>query len=201
MTEDDFRKLFGIPAEYATDLAVEVRNSRELTTIATKIVQALPDTRPILREEILRSYEAVFDWRGGFVIVILTGAVLAFIILAWDKAAGLSAEEKREIGILKGIGWETTDVLQMKFWEGLVVSLSSFLMGVLLAYAHIFFGSAVLFEPAIKGWSVLYPEFRLTPLHQRLPGGHVVFPYGHSLYRGDHRARRGGRRPSTRIRL
>lgn len=163
VAEEDFRKLFGIPPEYATDLTVEVRNSRELTTIAGKIVQALPDARPILRDEILRTYEAVFDWRGGFIIVILTGAVLAFVIMAWDKAAGLSAEEKREIGILKGIGWETSDVLQMKFWEGMVVSLSSFLVGVLLAYGHVFFMSAVLFEPALKGWSVLYPDFRLTP--------------------------------------
>jgi hypothetical protein len=45
-------------------------------------------------------------------------AILAFAILAWEKASGLSADEKREIGILKAIGWETGDVLKMKFWEG-----------------------------------------------------------------------------------
>ena len=96
-------------------------------------------------------------------IAILAGAVLAFLIFAWDKASGLSAEEKREIGILKAIGWETADVLQMKFWEGMIVSLSAFLMGVSLAYFHIFFGSATLFTPVLKGWSTLYPNFRLTP--------------------------------------
>jgi len=163
ISEEDFRKLFAIPKEYVTDLSLEVRNTKELPTIAAKIVQLLPDTRPILRDEILRTYDAVFDWRGGLVIVILMGAVIAFIIFAWDKAAGLSAEEKREIGILKGIGWETADVLQMKFWEGAVVSLSSFLMGVLLAYLHVFFTSSTLFEPVLKGWSVLYPDFKLTP--------------------------------------
>ena len=99
----------------------------------------------------------------GILIAILAGAVLAFLIFAWDKAAGLSAEEKREIGILKAIGWETSDVLQLKVWEGLVVSLSAFLLGVILAYVHIFFASASLFEPVLKGWSILYPKFRLTP--------------------------------------
>jgi ABC-type lipoprotein release transport system permease subunit len=160
---EDFGKIFGIPKDYATDLVLKVRNVKELPTIAAKITRILPDTRPILREEILRTYEAVFDWRGGLIIVILAGAFFAFIILAWDKATGLSAEEKREIGILKAIGWETSDVLLMKFWEGAAVSLSAFLMGILLAYLHVFLTSSVLFEPALKGWSVLYPNFKLTP--------------------------------------
>lgn len=166
ISEGDFRRIFAIPDGYATDLTLNVRNSKELTTIAAKITQIFPDTRPILRDEILRTYDAVFNWRGGLVIVVLSCAFFAFIILAWDKATGLSAEEKREIGILKAIGWETSDVLQMKFWEGVVVSLSSFLLGVLLAYLHVFFASSALFESALKGWSVLYPEFRLTPFIQ-----------------------------------
>jgi len=163
MCEQDYRKVFSIPDGFATDLVLEVRNPKELTTIAGKITQLLPDTRPILRDEILRTYEAVFDWRGGVLVVILWGSVLAFVIFAWDKATGLSAEEKREIGILKAVGWETSDVLVMKFWEGMILSLSSFLTGVVLAYLHVFFSSSVLFEPVLKGWSVLYPDFRLTP--------------------------------------
>jgi ABC-type lipoprotein release transport system permease subunit len=163
MAEDDFRKLFGISNEYYTDLSLKVRNAKEIPTIATKITQLFPDTRPILRDEILRTYDAVFDWRGGMIIVILTAAILAFIILAWDKATGLSAEDRREMGILKAIGWETSDVLLMKFWEGVAVSLTAFLAGLILAYVHVFFASSTLFEPALKGWSVLYPEFKLTP--------------------------------------
>ena len=87
----------------------------------------MPDTRPIVRDEILRTYDSVFNWRSGILVVILSGAVMAFIIFAWDKASGLSAEERKEIGILKAIGWETSDVILMKFWEGAVISLSSFL--------------------------------------------------------------------------
>ena len=158
-----FRQLFGVSGGDATDLTVTVLNKKEIPTIAAKIVDKLPDTRAITRDEILRTYDAVFDWRGGIMIAILAGAVLAFLIFAWDKATGLSGEERREIGILKAIGWETADVLQMKFWEGMVVSLSSFFIGVILAYFHIFYASATFFEPVLKGWSVLYPDFRLTP--------------------------------------
>ena len=163
VAEEDFRKIFALSDGYATDLVLKVRNANELDTIATKITEIFPDTRPVLRKEILNTYDAVFDWRGGMIVVILSAAVLAFIILAWDKATGLSAEERKEIGILKALGWETSDVLLMKYWEGAIVSLSSFILGVLLAYLHVFFSSSVLFEPALKGWSVLYPDFRLTP--------------------------------------
>jgi len=160
ISEDDFRRLFGGSGDYATDFTLHVKNPRELSTIALKIAETLPDTRIILRDEILRTYDAVFNWRGGMMIVILLGALLAFIIFAWDKASGLSQEERKEIGILKAIGWETSDVILMKFWEGMVVSLSSFLVGVLLAYVHVFFASSALFDPALKGWAVLYPRFK-----------------------------------------
>ena len=163
MTEPTFRKISGVPEGYATDLSIKIRNERESETITAKIVEVLPDTRPILKKEIIRTYTALFDWRGGYVIVLLWGTVLAFFIFAWDRATGLSAEEKMEIGILKGIGWDTSDVLIMKFWEGLVISVSAFSLGVTTAYVHVYLTSATLFEHALKGWSILYPKFSLSP--------------------------------------
>jgi ABC-type lipoprotein release transport system permease subunit len=161
--ERDFRAFFGIGSNQFTDIAVTVGNSREIKTIAEKVSLALPDTRPILREEILRTYAGIFGWREGIILVLLLGAVLAFVIFAWDKASGLSGEEKREIGILKAVGWETSDIIKMKFWEGLLISLTAFLSGYLLAYAHVFLLSYFLFSAVLKGWSVLYPTFELIP--------------------------------------
>jgi len=163
ISEYDFRRLFGTPKGYATDLTLQAKNQRELPAIAVKIAELLPDTRQILRDEILRTYDAVFNWRGGIMIVILLGAMLAFIIFAWDKVSGLSEEERGEIGILKAIGWETSDVILMKFWEGMVVSLSSFLIGIIFAYIHVVFTSSMLFKPVLKGWAILYPKFQIVP--------------------------------------
>jgi ABC-type lipoprotein release transport system permease subunit len=132
--------------------------------VAQKLANALPDSRPILRDEVLRTYQSIFDWREGIVLALLSAAILAFAILAWDKASGISAEEKREIGILKAIGWETGDVIRMKLWEGLLISLTAFLAGYVAAYVHVFHFSAALFEPVLKGWAVLYPRFTLAPV-------------------------------------
>ncbi len=159
----DFRAFFEIPEGYHTDVALSVANPQEVTNIATKLGAQLPDSRPILREEVLRTYESIFNWREGIVLVLMAGAILAFAIFSWEKASGLSAEEKREIGILKAIGWETGDVIKMKFWEGALVSLTAFCVGYIAAYLHVFYFQSGLFEPVLKGWAVLYPRFALTP--------------------------------------
>jgi ABC-type lipoprotein release transport system permease subunit len=163
ISEEDFRRMFGTEKGFFTDITLSVRNAKEIPTVAAKVARLLPDARVITKSEILRTYDSIFHWRSGLILVILSVAALAFVIFAWDKASGLSAEEKKEIGILKAIGWETSDVLLMKFWEGTMISLSSFLAGLLLAYLHVFFTPVVLFEPVLKGWSILYPEFRLVP--------------------------------------
>lgn len=159
----DARELLGIPPDRATDLVVTVRNLTEVPTVARKVKAMFPDSRPIMRQEMIRTYDSVFDWRSGMTLTMFLGALLAFCILAWDKATGLSAGEKQEIGILKAIGWETGDILELKFWEGTAVALISFLTGLILAYIHVFFGGIRLFVPVLSGWSVLFPGFRLMP--------------------------------------
>ena len=181
MHEEDFRAFFKYPEGHATDIAMSVANPQEVKNVALKLMAALPDSRPILRDEVLRTYASIFDWREGIMLALLSAAILAFSIFAWEKAAGLSAEEKREIGILKAIGWETGDVIKMKFWEGLLISLTAFLLGYLAAYLHVFYADAALFAPVLKGWAVLYPRFALTPHIDGLQVATLffftVFPY------------------------
>ena len=161
--ETDFRAFFGMAPGFYTDLAVYVANPREVRRVAEKVLDRLPGTRVIAREEMRRTYEASFNWRQGLLLTLLSTVLLAFVLLAWDKASGLSAEERREIGILKALGWETGDVLRMKLWEGVLVSLCAFLAGYVLAWLHIFYADVPLFTAVLKGWSVLYPRFTLTP--------------------------------------
>lgn len=163
MNEVDYRSFFELPAGVFTDLTFAVTNPQEVRTVATKIAARLPGSRVILREELLRTYESLFSWREGLLLAVAGLSLLAFVILAWTKAAGLSADEAREIGILKAIGWETADVLQMKLWEGLLVSGLAFLAGYVAAHVHVFHLGAPLLAPVLKGWATLYPRFDLAP--------------------------------------
>ncbi len=169
MARADFLRFFSLPEGAGfTDISMQVRNRNEVAKIVEKISRLLPTARVITRADILRTYENVFSWREGIVLAMLSAALVAFAIFAFDKASGLSAGERREIGVLKALGWETSDILAMKFWEGALISLAAFIIGVAGAYAHVFFFDAGVLAPVLKGWSVLYPRIHLTPSVDRL---------------------------------
>ncbi len=160
---DDGRDLFGLDSQVATDLLVEVVNPLEIATIAKKISEILPDTRVVTRPHILKTYQAVFSWRSGFAAVCLLSSLAAFIILAWDKASGMSPEERREISILKILGWQTPDVLLVRFWESFALAIVAFASGTILAYIHVSSFQGLLFRSVMMGWSVLRPSFSFSP--------------------------------------
>ncbi|HSB67910.1 MAG TPA: FtsX-like permease family protein [Candidatus Methylomirabilis sp.] len=181
VSEAAFRALTGMPEGQATDLVLRVRNRRELATIATKIGEGDSAARPIIRDELVRTYTSVLNWRSGVIIAALLVPVLAFILFAWDKAAGLSPDERREIGILKAIGWETSDVILLKCYEALAVSLAAFLLGGALALTSLARPHPLAVLPALLGWSTLYPPFRpgvgVGPYQVATLFFLVVFPY------------------------
>jgi len=85
------------------------------------------------------------------------------VLLAWDRASGLSPEERREIAVLKAVGFRTGDVLWARMFESFAVAAVATAVGLLLAYAWVFWVGAPGLRPVLVGWSVLYPEAALTP--------------------------------------
>ena len=162
-TMADAREILGVAPGSWTDICVTVANPAEVETIARKISQALPTARVLTRDQVRKTYQAVFSWRSGFGSISLIAALAAFFILAWDKASGLSAEERRETAILKVLGWQTGDIIALRFWEGGVVAVLAFFIGVAAAWLHVAVAGAFLFRPVMLGWSVLRPALELVP--------------------------------------
>jgi len=157
------RRILELPDGEYTDLVVYVPNPEETETIALKIRRYFPELRTITKAQIQSTYSSMFNWKSGFVLSSLLVVVFAFLVLIWDKASGLSPEEKREIGILKAIGWDTDMVLAVKFWEGLTISILAGLSGILVAYAYIYWLHAPGMREIFIGWSTIYPHFQLVP--------------------------------------
>jgi ABC-type lipoprotein release transport system permease subunit len=160
------RRLLGLDSLYSTDLALQVYNQDEATNIATKIDQHFPNLRVVTQPQLAATYQALWGWRSSIFLYGSLMALFAFLILVWEKAAGLNNEEQKELGILKGIGWSIQDVLRLKVYEAGVIAISATLLGILLALIHVFVLDVPLFKPLLVGWSVLYPAFQVSPVIQ-----------------------------------
>ncbi|HLO68502.1 MAG TPA: FtsX-like permease family protein [Holophaga sp.] len=163
MGESDFRGFFAYPEGHWTDLALEAGNPKEARTLAAKAVRTLPGTRAVLREDLVRAYGTILDWRQGLGLAALAGAILAFAILAWDRASGLSAEERRELAVLRALGWDPGHLMALKGWEGALVALGAFLGGYTAAYVHVFHFGGGLLEPLLRGGSAFPARLALAP--------------------------------------
>jgi ABC-type lipoprotein release transport system permease subunit len=161
--EDDARALLGVPEGDATDIAVTLANPAEARVVARTIVERLPGARVIERDLLERVYHLAYGRRAGLVLGAAIPAILALLVLAWDRASGLGSEERKEIAILKAVGWSTADVLWAKLFESILVGACATALGLLLGYAWVFWLGAPGLRPALVGWSVLYPRSSLTP--------------------------------------
>jgi ABC-type lipoprotein release transport system permease subunit len=161
--DDDARALLVLPEGDATDLAVQLSNAAEARVVARTITERLPGARVIERDLLVRVHHLSYGRRAGLVLGAAIPAILALLVLAWDRASGLGPDERKEIAVLKAIGWSTADVLWAKLFESLLVGASATALGLLLGYAWIFWLGAPGLRPALVGWSVLYPRAALTP--------------------------------------
>lgn len=161
--EDDARALLGVSDGDATDIAVTLANPAEARVVARTIVERMPGARVIERDLQERVYHLAYGRRAGLVLGALIPAILALFVLAWDRASGIGSDERREIAILKAVGWSTADVLWAKLFESILVGACATALGLLLGYAWIFWLGAPGLRPALVGWSVLYPRSSLTP--------------------------------------
>ncbi len=161
LSKDDAREIFDMDEEKATDIVVKVANPEEIPTIVQKIKLLHPDTRIITNEDLKVSYQNIFDYKSGIFLAIFIISLFTFFIIVYDKSSGLSSEEKREIGILKAIGWTVDDVLKEKFYESFIISFIAYLLGVILAFGFVYLLQAPILRDIFVGYSQLKTTFEL----------------------------------------
>lgn len=161
MSKESVREIFNMPQAKATDIVVSVANKDEIATVASKIKLLYPDSRIITKDDLKISYQNIFDYKSGIFLALFVVSLFTFFIIIYDKASGLSSEEKREIGVLKAIGWRVDDVLKEKFYEGFIVSFFSYMSGVVLALLFVYIFKAPLLQNIFTGYSHLKTSFSL----------------------------------------
>lgn len=164
MPESYVRELFNTPNNLANDIIVKVPNPNEIDVVKQKLQFMYPDCRIVSKTDIASSYQNIFDYKSGLFLALLISSFVAFFILVYDKTSGLSNEYRREIGILKAVGWKTENILQMEFIEGGLISLFSFFFGTGLALFYVYSLQAPILRDLFTGVSKLKPSFNLIPI-------------------------------------
>lgn len=163
MPEYLVRDLFDIYEDDATDIVVVVPNPDEVDIVKQKIYSLFPDCRIVGREDIKASYKSIFNYKSGLFLALLIPTFMAFFTMIYDKSSGLSLEEKREIGIMKAIGWRVEDVLILKLMESGFIALFSFFSGAALSLFYVYTLNAPFIRNLFLGAGNLKPDFQLIP--------------------------------------
>ena len=154
-------EIFGMEKSKATDIVVRVSNPKEIPMVVSKINLLYPDMRTITKDDIRVSYQNIFDYKSGFFLSLFIVSAFTFFIIVYDKLSGLSSEEKKEIGILKAVGWSMDDIIKEKFYESFILSLFAFIVGLCLSLFFVYGLQAPLLRDIFMGYSKLKPMFDL----------------------------------------
>ncbi|MBE0495236.1 MAG: FtsX-like permease family protein [Campylobacterales bacterium] len=154
------RAILGLP-QGCTDAFIKVLNEEEIGTVASKIAAQNPTLRILSKEALIQRYLNLYDMKGGWFLALSLVCFVTFAMILYDKASGLSSQEKREIGILKALGWEVEHIIKHKLTEAALISVGGFLVGFTLALGYVFFLDAPLLRLMFTGYSALRPAFSL----------------------------------------
>lgn len=161
MSKESVREIFDMPESKATDIVVKVANKNEIATVASKLKLMYPNSLIITKNDLKVSYQNIFNYKSGIFLALFIISLFTFFIIIYDKVSGLSSEEKREVGILKALGWRVDDVLKEKFYESFIISFFSYSVGVGVAIAFVYIFGAPLLRDIFIGYSELKPSFEL----------------------------------------
>ncbi len=158
------REIFGLEEDEVTDIAFNVPNDAEWDSIIGKLHLQFYDVRVVEKREIVKAYENLYNYKGGLFLILYLVAMVTFMLILYQRYSMVYSTERKEIGILRAVGWSIKDILKLKFYETVVVVLVSFVLGVVLAYVYVFVWDAPLLSQIFLGGANLPNNVEFVPV-------------------------------------
>jgi hypothetical protein len=177
----DARRLLGLAPGEAVDLAVDVFHAAEAAAIQPELAAAFPwPVRITARSEAVGLYSGGLARRGGLMLIAGIPAVLALVLVV-AGAVREAVGQRREVGLLKALGWTTGEVVRLQVYRALLIALPAACLGMLVAYTLVFRPGVSWPGSLLFGWRAAPPRLYLDPAGALLTllelGALVVGPY------------------------
>ncbi|SFV55055.1 ABC transporter, permease protein [hydrothermal vent metagenome] len=163
MPIDLAKEIFGMKDNEVTDISFNVINNSEWDTIITKIHLLFYNVRVMNKDEISKSYTSLYNYKGGFFIILYLVTIITFMLILYHRYSMVLSSEKKDIGILRALGWSIKDILKLKFYETLLLIIISFILGVILAYIYVFIFNAPIIKDIFLGGGNLENNLSFIP--------------------------------------
>ncbi len=141
------RDILGIDQEESTDIILNVPNEAERDNVAYKLESKYFNIRVIQKDEITKNYQNLYNYKGGIFLLLFMISLLTFMLILYQRYAMIGANDRKEIGILRALGWSIKDILKLKVFESLSIAIWAFILGVIIGYIFVFIFNA----PLLKG--------------------------------------------------
>jgi ABC-type lipoprotein release transport system permease subunit len=161
---ENAKEILGIDDDKATDIVLDVPNDAERENIKLKLLSLNFDTRVISKDELKEEYENFFNYKSGLFLLLFIIVFVTFMLILYQRYSMINSSDKKEIAILRSVGWSIKDVLKLKVSETLIVGLFAFVLGILLAYIYVFILNAPLLRNIFLGFNNLENSVTFTPI-------------------------------------
>ena len=132
-------------------LDIVIPNDNEIDFISLKIVDLYPNIRVKTKNDLKSDYEHIFYYKGGIFMILYIVSMISFFILLKNQISSVFGEKKREIAILRSIGFAIKDIIFLKFIQNSIVAFCSYFLGLFLAYTFVFIFDAPLLKNIFLG--------------------------------------------------
>ncbi len=170
---NDARSFLNYPENKATDLAIYTKSKNSLPRLAQKIAKDIKGSRVLSRNALNKVIEQAYGGRGGIFQLVWIMLILTAGMVAWAEGMTVGTSAKRDVGILKALGWGIGDIIEMKVMEAFMVGCTSFLLGTSFGICYILIDA-----PGIKdyflGWASIYPDFPI-PVYLSVESMFMIF--------------------------
>jgi ABC-type lipoprotein release transport system permease subunit len=169
MNINDARAFFDVSADKATDVMVYVSNvdattKVSLVNLVARSLSELPNCRVVTKDVLLKAQETTYGDRSGFFSVVWYIVLIAVAIVAFNQTVVVGHESKFEVGLLKSLGFSTSDIIQVRLIESLVLGALAGAIGLTFGIVYDVALGAPVFRDFMLGWATLYPGFQVPVL-------------------------------------